>query len=338
MCIVVTGGSGFIGANFILDWLQSEPWRIINIDKRNDEKNLGTLSGNKLYQFIKADISDSKTLSETLKSVRPRVVVNFAAESHVDRAIENPKPFIDSNVVGTYQLLQSSLTYWDKLSVEEKTEFVFVHISTDEVFGSLSKYDMPFSEGSNYAPNNPYSASKAASDHLVRAYNKTYNFPTIITHCSNNYGPYQLPEKLIPLIISNCLMEKAIPVYGNGRQIRDWVFVNDHCAAIKLIIKKGERGKTYNIGGGGECTNLKIVHNICSILDNLKPSETGKSYASLITHVKDRPGHDTRYAINNTKIQSELGWFPSSDLTTGLKKTVEWYLNNENWLLSNLKK
>lgn len=331
--ILVTGGAGFIGSNFVLEWVNQHSEPVINLDKLTYAGNLGNLArleGNKQHIFVHGDIADQELLESLLQQYRPRAVVHFAAESHVDRSILEPDEFIQTNVVGTFRLLESIRGYWSGLVGGEETAFRFLHVSTDEVYGSLGPLDLPFSETTPYAPNSPYSASKAASDHLVRSYHHTYGLPTLTTNCSNNYGPYQFPEKLIPLMILNALRGKPLPVYGDGQNIRDWLYVGDHCAAIQTVLAKGRPGEAYNIGGNSEKTNLEVVNAVCSILDELRPQES--SYSRLVTFVKDRPGHDRRYAIDAQKIQKELGWEPQESFHTGLHKTVSWYLENPEWV------
>lgn len=333
MTILITGGCGFIGSNFIIDWMSLEKETIINLDKltyAGNIRNLSAVQDDPNYLFIHGDIGDKCLVTKIFKDYSPRAVINFAAESHVDRSIHGPTPFIDTNIVGTFHFLEAIRSYCENLP--EKNNFRFYHISTDEVFGSLIPEASPFKETNPYEPNSIYSASKAASDHLVRAYHHTYGLCTLASHCSNNYGPYQFPEKLIPLIIYNALSGKKLPLYGDGKNIRDWLFVSDHCAAIRLILKAGKVGETYNIGGLNEKTNLEVVETICNILDQLHPREDGLSYKTQITFVKDRAGHDRRYAIDATKIQQELGWKPLYSFETGIYQTVEWYLSNKRWV------
>ena len=331
---IVTGGSGFIGTNFIRFMLNNGfAERIINLDKftyAGNPQNLVEYDNDKRYAFAQGDICDQELVQELFILHKPDVVVNFAAESHVDRSIDGPSDFIRTNISGTYTLLQKSLRYYQSLTKEDQKSFRFHHVSTDEVFGSLNEDDF-FTEETPYDPSSPYSASKAASDHLVRAWHRTYGLPIIISNCSNNYGPFQFPEKLIPLMVLNCLQEKPLPVYGTGENIRDWLFVDDHCAAIHTIIEKGEIGETYNVGGNNEIKNINIVKTICNLLDNIRPSENLKSYQELITFVKDRPGHDFRYAIDSSKLQNKLGWSPKETFETGIRKTIEWYLENITW-------
>ncbi len=331
--ILVSGGAGFIGANFILDWLAQSEETILNVDKltyAGNLNNLASLKNDRRHIFVHADIGDSDTLTRLLKQHQPRAIVHFAAESHVDRSIHGPAAFIATNINGTFNLLECARHYWQSLDADAKAAFRFLHISTDEVFGSLGAADAPFTEATAYAPNSPYSASKAASDHLVRAYHHTYGLPTLTTHCSNNYGPYHFPEKLIPLIISNARAGKNLPIYGDGSQVRDWLYVSDHCSAIRRVLEAGCVGETYNIGGWNEKTNLSVVHTICDLLDELQAKPEG-SYRAQIRHVDDRPGHDKRYAIDARKIERELGWKPSESFETGLRKTVQWYLQNDAW-------
>jgi dTDP-glucose 4,6-dehydratase len=333
--ILLTGGAGFIGSNFVLQWLDAEGTTLVNFDKltyAGNLANLQTVWTRRIHEFVQGDISDRKLLGRLLLEFRPRAVVHFAAESHVDRSIHSPDDFVQTNVNGTFNLLEETRAYWTDLSKRQKREFRFLHVSTDEVYGSLGPEDPPFSEVTAYAPNSPYSASKAASDHLVRAYHHTYGLPTLTTNCSNNYGPYQFPEKLIPLVLLNATSGKQIPVYGDGQNVRDWLFVSDHCAAIRAVLAGGRVGETYNIGGGSEKTNLDIVRTICSILDELRPDDPVVPHADLITFIKDRPGHDRRYAIDARKIERELGWKPRETFETGIRKTVDWYLANEDWV------
>lgn len=333
--ILVTGGAGFIGSNFVLDWIESESATIINLDKltyAGNLQNLASIEGNPRHIFVRGDIGDSATVDHLLALHEPRAIINFAAESHVDRSIHGPGEFIQTNIVGTFHLLESTRAYWGRLSADDKNTFRFLHVSTDEVYGSLKPEDPAFTETNPYEPNSPYSASKAASDHLVRAYHHTYGLPVLTTNCSNNYGPYHFPEKLIPLIIHNALAGKSLPIYGDGQQIRDWLYVKDHCSAIRRVLEAGRVGETYNIGGWNEKPNLDVVHKICGILDELAPRADGEPYADQITYVTDRPGHDRRYAIDATKINHELGWKPAETFDTGIKKTVQWYLDNQSWV------
>jgi dTDP-glucose 4,6-dehydratase len=333
--ILVTGGAGFIGANFILDWLRASDEPVLNLDKltyAGNRENLAELAGDPRYAFVQGDISDQKRLDTLLLQYRPRAVINFAAESHVDRSIHGPGEFIQTNIVGTFNLLESVRAYFASMDDDEKGVFRFLHVSTDEVYGSLAASDPAFCETNRYEPNSPYSASKAASDHLVRAYHHTYGLPVLTTNCSNNYGPYQFPEKLIPLMIVNALAGKALPVYGDGQQIRDWLYVTDHCAAIRRVLAAGRLGETYNVGGWNEKPNLDIVHAICNLLDELRPRADGKPYGEQIAYVTDRPGHDRRYAIDAGKIERELGWRPAETFDSGIRKTVQWYLENQAWI------
>jgi dTDP-glucose 4,6-dehydratase len=335
MTILVTGAAGFIGSNFVLDWCSQSCEDVVSLDLltyAGNLENLSTLSSNAHHHFIQGNIGDRELVSKLLKKHQVRAVVNFAAESHVDRSISGPGDFIETNIVGTYHLLESVRSYWNDLDETTKKDFRFLHVSTDEVYGSLSKTDPAFSEMNRYEPNSPYSASKAASDHLVRAWHHTYGLPVITTNCSNNYGPYHFPEKLIPLCILNALNGKPLPIYGDGQQIRDWLYVKDHCSAIRRVLDKGRLGETYNVGGWNEKANLDVVKTLCSILDELKPKVDGTKYESQITYVKDRPGHDRRYAIDATKLEKELEWRPQETFETGIRKTVEWYLANESWV------
>lgn len=335
--ILVTGGAGFIGSNFVIHAIKSGRHKIINLDKLTYAGNLETLrsiSGHENYLFVHGDIGDEKLVSSLLEKHRPYAIINFAAESHVDRSIHGPRDFIQTNIVGTFNLLESVRGYYQSLDTHEKMQFRFLHVSTDEVYGTLEKNDPPFSESNPYEPNSPYAASKAASDHLVRAWHHTYGIPVLTTNCSNNYGPYQFPEKLIPLIIHNALNHKPLPIYGDGLQVRDWLYVEDHCEAIETVLLNGKIGETYNIGGNNEKTNLFVVETICQILDRLMPRQDQKSYAELITFVKDRLGHDRRYAINAKKISLELGWKPKETFETGIEKTIRWYLENSVWVNS----
>lgn len=334
MTILVTGGAGFIGSNFVLDWLANSDELVINLDILNyagNLENLLSLKGDPRHHFVKGDIADKALVCALLNQYKPRALIHFAAETHVDRSIQDPSGFVQTNIVGTFNLLESVRVYWSNLSETEKSFFRFLLVSTDEVYGSLDVDGLSFSEQSQYQPNNPYSASKAAADHLVRAWYNTYGLPVITTHCADNYGPYHFPEKLIPLCILNALAGKPLPIYGDGQQVRDWLYVKDHCVAIRRVLEAGSLGKTYNIGGSNEKTNLEVVKALCDILDALKPRLDGKSYKTQITFVKDRPGHDRRYAIDATKIEKELGWKPSESFETGLKKTVLWYLEHQDW-------
>ncbi len=335
MSILVTGGAGFIGANFVLGWLAQQDEFVINLDKltyAGNLENLASLERDARHIFVRGDIGDTALVDRLLTEYRPRAVINFAAESHVDRSIHGPGEFIQTNIVGTFHLLESARAYWNGLERESQQRFRFLHVSTDEVYGSLGKDDPAFSETNRYAPNSPYSASKAAGDHLVRAYHHTYGLPVLTTNCSNNYGPYHFPEKLIPLIIHNALAGKPLPLYGDGRQIRDWLYVKDHCSAIRRVLEGGLVGETYNIGGWNEKANLDVVQTLCDILDELRPRSDGKRYADQITFVKDRPGHDRRYAIDASKLERELGWKPQETFETGIRKTVLWYLENQPWV------
>jgi dTDP-glucose 4,6-dehydratase len=335
MGILVTGGAGFIGANFVHDWLAQSDETIVNLDKLTYAGNLETLSmlaGDPRHVFVHGDICDRALVGRLLAQHRPRAIIHFAAESHVDRSIHGPAEFIRTNVEGTFNLLESARAYWTASQGEIKTRFRFHHISTDEVYGSLGPADPPFTETHPFQPNSPYSASKAAADHLVRAWHHTYGLPTVTTNCSNNYGPYHFPEKLIPLMIVNALAGKPLPVYGDGKQVRDWLFVKDHCNAIRRVLEHGRLGETYNIGGWNEKTNIDIVQMICALLDDLRPRADGKSYCEQITFVTDRPGHDRRYAIDARKIERELGWKPAETFETGLRKTVRWYLDHPQWV------
>ena len=333
--ILVTGGAGFIGANFGLDWLAANGEPVVNLDKLTYAGNLETLAslkGNPSHIFVQGDIGDSALLDRLLAEYKPRAVVNFAAESHVDRSIHGPEDFVQTNVLGTFRLLESVRGYWKTLPVDEQTAFRFLHVSTDEVYGSLSATDPAFTEEHTYEPNSPYSASKAASDHLVRAWHHTYGLPVLTTNCSNNYGPYHFPEKLIPLMIVNALAGKPLPVYGDGMQVRDWLYVKDHCSAIRRVLEAGRLGETYNVGGWNEKPNIDIVNTVCALLDELQPRADGKSYREQISYVTDRPGHDRRYAIDARKLERELGWKPAETFDSGIRKTVEWYLNNGEWV------
>lgn len=339
MSILVTGGAGFIGANFVLDWLARHDEPVINLDKltyAGNLKNLASLEGDARHIFARGDIGDSSLVGQLLAEHRPRAVINFAAESHVDRSIHGPGEFIQTNIVGAFHLLESVRAYWESLEGEAKERFRFLQVSTDEVYGSLTKDAPAFSETNRYEPNSPYSASKAAGDHLARAYHHTYGLPVLTTNCSNNYGPYHFPEKLIPLCILNALAGKPLPVYGDGLQIRDWLYVKDHCSAICLVLEAGLVGETYNIGGWNDKTNLDVVQILCDILDELAPPATRNlpltTYRSLITFVRDRPGHDRRYAIDASKLERELGWKPQETFETGIRKTVAWYLENQSWV------
>ncbi|MBY4694048.1 dTDP-glucose 4,6-dehydratase [Burkholderia latens] len=335
--ILITGGAGFIGSNFVLDWFRVSNEPVVNLDKltyAGNAQTLAPLERDARHVFVRGDICDRVMLDALFARYRPRAVLHFAAESHVDRSIHGPSDFLQTNVVGTFMLLEAATAHWRTLTGGEQDSFRFLHVSTDEVFGSLDSTDAAFTEQTRYAPNSPYSASKAASDHFVRAWYHTYGLPTLTTNCSNNYGPYQFPEKLIPLMILNALAGKALPVYGDGRNVRDWLYVTDHCAAIRTVLAHGMPGATYNIGGWSEKTNIDVVQTICSLLDTLKPSSSGVSYAEQISYVRDRPGHDRRYAIDATRIERELGWRPTETFETGLAKTVRWYLDNAEWVES----
>lgn len=333
--ILVTGGAGFIGSNFVLDWLGQGGEPVVNLDKltyAGNLENLADLKGDGRHLFVRGDIDDTGLVAGLLDAHQPRAIVNFAAESHVDRSIHGPDDFIRTNIVGTFRLLETARAYWMRLDGPAKAGFRLLHVSTDEVYGSLSPHEPAFRETNPYRPNSPYSASKAASDHLVRAYHHTYGLPVITTNCSNNYGPYQFPEKLIPLVIHNALAGKPLPIYGDGRQIRDWLYVTDHCRAVRRALEEGVPGETYNIGGWNEQSNLEVVHRLCDILDEWRPRTDGLSYRTQITFVKDRPGHDRRYAIDATKVERELGWKPAETFDTGIRKTVRWYLDHESWV------
>ena len=333
--ILITGAAGFIGANFVLDWLAQSDEPVINLDKLTYAGNLETLAplqGDARHTFVQGDIGDSALVASLLAQHQPRAVLNFAAESHVDRSIHRPEDFIQTNIVGTFRLLESVRAYWGGLQGEAKSAFRFLHVSTDEVYGSLSATDPAFTETHRYEPNSPYSASKAASDHLVRAYHHTYGLPVLTTNCSNNYGPYHFPEKLIPLMIVNALAGKPLPVYGDGMQVRDWLYVKDHCSAIRRVLDAGRLGEVYNVGGWNEKPNIEIVHTVCALLDELRPKADGTPYSTQITTVKDRPGHDRRYAIDASKIERELGWKPAETFESGIRKTVQWYLANPEWV------
>jgi len=334
--ILVTGGAGFIGSNFVLDWFRANPEvPVVTLDKltyAGNLENLRSLRGDVRHRFVQGDIGDQDLVGRLLREHRPLAILNFAAETHVDRSIRGPENFIQANIVGTAHLLEQARIYWDDLSSAERERFRFLHVSTDEVYGSLRPDDPPFSETSPYAPNSPYAASKAAADHLVRAYHHTYGLPTLTTNCSNNYGPYQFPEKLIPLMILNAVQGTPLPIYGDGQNVRDWLYVGDHCRAVRVVLAHGRPGETYNIGGNSERTNLEVVTAICSVLDAVRPRGDGASRRSLITFVADRPGHDRRYAIDATKIRTELDWHPTERFDTGLRATVLWYLENEAWV------
>ncbi|MBK6295661.1 MAG: dTDP-glucose 4,6-dehydratase [Rhodoferax sp.] len=333
--ILVTGGAGFIGANFVLDWISQADEAVVNLDKltyAGNLENLATLQGDPRHVFVKGDIGDAALLAQLLERYQPRAIVNFAAESHVDRSIHGPKAFIETNIMGTFALLEAVRAYWGALAAERQTVFRFLQVSTDEVYGSLGKDEPAFSEHHRYEPNSPYSASKAASDHLVRAYHHTYGLPVLTTNCSNNYGPYHFPEKLIPLMIVNALAGKPLPVYGDGMQVRDWLYVKDHCSAIRRVLDAGRAGEVYNVGGWNEKPNIEIVRTVCALLDELSPRADGQRYDQQITYVADRPGHDRRYAIDASKLERELGWRPAETFETGIRKTVQWYLDNQPWV------
>ncbi len=333
--VLVTGAAGFIGSNFVLDWFAGCDEPVVSLDAltyAGNLENLASLQNDPGHTFVRGSIGDYDLVSQLLAKHQPRAILNFAAESHVDRSIHGPGEFIQTNVVGTYHLLEATRNYWSSLSEPAKSAFRFLHVSTDEVYGSLSPTDPPFAETNRYEPNSPYSASKAASDHLVRAWHHTYGLPVLTTNCSNNYGPYHFPEKLIPLCILNALEGKPLPIYGDGQQVRDWLYVKDHCSAIRVALEKGQLGETYNVGGWNEKPNLEVVRTLCAILDELKPRADGQSYATQITYVTDRPGHDRRYAIDARKLEKELGWIPKETFLTGIRKTVRWYLDNPGWI------
>ena len=335
MSVLITGGAGFIGANFVLDWVAQSDEKIVNLDKltyAGNLESLASLKNNPRHVFVQGDIGDVALLPKLLAEHQPRAVLNFAAESHVDRSIHGPGEFIETNIVGTFRLLESVRGYWHGLSAEAQTQFRFLHVSTDEVYGSLAPQDPAFTEHHQYEPNSPYSASKAASDHLVRAWHHTYGLPVVTTNCSNNYGPLHFPEKLIPLMIVNALAGKPLPVYGDGMQVRDWLYVKDHCSAIRRVLEGGRLGETYNVGGWNEKPNIEIVKTVCALLDELRPRADGASYTTQISYVKDRPGHDRRYAIDARKLEKELGWKPAETFETGIRKTVAWYLENTEWV------
>ncbi len=333
--ILVTGGAGFIGSNFVLDWLAASDEPVLNLDKltyAGNLANLAALQGDARHRFVQGDIGDRALLERLLAEHRPRAIVNFAAESHVDRSIHGPEDFIQTNVLGTFRLLEAARHYWSALPATEKEAFRFLHVSTDEVYGTLAPQDPAFAEDHKVEPNSPYSASKAASDHLVRAWHHTYGLPVLTTNCSNNYGPYHFPEKLIPLVIVNAMAGKPLPIYGDGMQVRDWLYVGDHCSAIRRVLAAGRPGETYNIGGWNEMPNIEIVRTVCALLDELRPRADGQPYASQITHVQDRPGHDRRYAIDARKIERELGWRPAETFATDIRKTLQWYLDHPDWV------
>jgi len=335
MTILVTGGAGFIGSNFVLDWLATSIEPVVTIDAltyAGNLANLASLDGDGRHRFVRGSIGDSALIGRLLRQHDVRAVINFAAESHVDRSISGPAPFFETNVMGTLHLLEAVKAYVAGLDEAKRQEFRFLHVSTDEVYGTLERDEAPFAETNPYKPNSPYAASKASSDHLVRAYRETYGLATIVTNCSNNYGPLQFPEKLIPLIIHNALNGKALPIYGDGLQVRDWLYVGDHCSALRRVLEAGAPGDTYNIGGDNQKTNIDVVRTICALLDTRRPRADGASYAAQITHVTDRPGHDRRYAIDPTKLADELGWRPAEAFEGGLARTVDWYLANEAWV------
>lgn len=335
MTILVTGSAGFIGANFVLDWLNEHDEAVVSLDKltyAGNRQNLASLESDPRHTFIQGDIGDTDLVVRLLDEYRPRAVLNFAAESHVDRSILGPEEFIQTNIVGTFRMLECVRHYWQALPAAERDEFRFLHVSTDEVYGSLSPDAPAFTEHNKYEPNSPYSASKAASDHLVRAYHHTYGLPVLTTNCSNNYGPYHFPEKLIPLVIHNALAGRSLPIYGDGQQIRDWLYVKDHCSAIRRVLEAGALGETYNVGGWNEKANIDVVQTLCDILDQEQPRTDGRSYREQIAFVKDRPGHDRRYAIDASRLERELGWKPAETFETGIRKTVRWYLENQTWV------
>ena len=335
MSVLITGGAGFIGANFVLDWVAQSDEKIVNLDKltyAGNLESLASLKNNPRHVFVQGDIGDVALLPKLLAEHQPRAVLNFAAESHVDRSIHGPGEFIETNIVGTFRLLESVRGYWHGLHAQAQSQFRFLHVSTDEVYGSLAPQDPAFTEHHPFEPNSPYSASKAASDHLVRAWHHTYGLPVVTTNCSNNYGPLHFPEKLIPLMIVNALAGKPLPVYGDGMQVRDWLYVKDHCSAIRRVLEGGRLGETYNVGGWNEKPNIEIVKTVCALLDELRPRADGASYTTQISYVKDRPGHDRRYAIDARKLEKELGWKPAETFETGIRKTVAWYLDNTEWV------
>lgn len=337
MTVLVTGGAGFIGSNFVLEWLARGQERLINFDKltyAGNLENLAEVHTDERYTFVRGDIGDASAVSALLDMYKPRALINFAAESHVDRSINSPADFVETNVAATFRLLEATRSYWQSLPADRRGAFRFLHISTDEVYGSLDSGDSAFRETNQYQPNSPYAASKAASDHFVRAYYHTYGLPALTTNCSNNYGPYQFPEKLIPLCIYNALKGRPLPIYGDGKQVRDWLYVKDHCSALMRVLEQGAVGQTYNIGGRCEMTNLEVVSLLCAILDELAPRSDGRAYAEQITYVKDRPGHDRRYAVDTSKIEMMLDWKPEETFESGLRKTVQWYLHNQAWVAS----
>jgi dTDP-glucose 4,6-dehydratase len=335
MTILVTGGAGFIGSNFVLDWVRTVGEPVINLDVltyAGNVKNLETIEGSNLHHFVRGSIADGTLVGDLLREHNVRAVVHFAAESHVDRSISGPAPFFETNVMGTLALLEAAKAYWSGLGGAEKDAFRFLHVSTDEVYGTLAPDEAPFAETNPYKPNSPYAASKASSDHVVRAYHETFGLPILITNCSNNYGPYQFPEKLIPLVIHNALKGKALPIYGDGLQVRDWLYVGDHCSAIRRVLEAAKPGETYNVGGDNQKTNIEVVRRICALLDKKRPKADGTSYADQITYVTDRPGHDRRYAIDPTKIGKELGWKPAENFESGIEATIDWYLGHADWV------
>jgi dTDP-glucose 4,6-dehydratase len=335
MTILVTGSAGFIGSNFVLDWLAGQDETVVSLDKltyAGNRENLASLDGDSRHHFVQGDIGDTRLVASLLEQYQPRAVLNFAAESHVDRSILGPEDFIQTNVVGTFHLLEAVRAFWNALDDQRREQFRFLHVSTDEVYGTLDAQAPAFTEQHPYQPNSPYSASKAASDHLVRAYHHTYGLPVLTTNCSNNYGPYHFPEKLIPLVIRNALAGSSLPIYGDGQQIRDWLYVKDHCSAIRRVLEAGQVGETYNVGGWNEKANLDVVHHICDTLDRESPRDDGRSYREQISFVKDRPGHDRRYAIDASRLERELGWKPAETFETGIAKTVRWYLDNQAWV------
>ena len=335
MTILVTGGAGFIGSNFVLDWLRLGDETVVNLDKltyAGNPQNLAEFADDRRYRFARGGIEDQELVGRLLERHAVRAVINFAAESHVDRSILGPRAFIDTNVVGTLALLEATKAYWEQLPANEQANFRFLHVSTDEVYGTLAPDDPPFAETTPYRPNSPYAASKAASDHLVRSFGETYRLPVLVTNCSNNYGPYHFPEKLIPLVIHNALSGRPLPVYGDGRQVRDWLYVGDHCSALRRVLEAGRPGETYNVGGGNERTNIDVVKRICALLDDLRPRTDGRPYGDQITFVRDRPGHDRRYAIDARKLRVELGWTAVESFETGLEKTVRWNLDHADWI------